>query len=1851
MSLINHLALQCGPACDQNDPLRLVHSIFRDLDFVVKLLDQIHTRITTLAALASWREAHLMGTMITLALRVVEMAGAAGLDPAVQDRAVRCVIQAREICIGWCRVLKDEIRNSREISMAQQLQQRALASALLCRRTFGIHCTEEDYFDQGSLEAYVESGIAMQENMASKIESLPPNILQDLICVLKASWRFEPLTARSIVKTKDGLRNALSRFWPEAERMASSTTIKFPEKGWICCEIPQSTDERHQVVHYNILLGTLLVNSKPVGKLPQDSQNSLVIRELFGNQPLMVYQSSVPGMSYMLTHRPYDFTVHVGYEGNQTFIIARKKAKAPVRLIPRDLFHNREVFDLPAPLIAGHWHWLNLDNGDVYITPVKSPWNHTRFSWTLNIHRNVCRRQRNDYGLNERVIDPMCPLFRRAAKILEGLASDKHLYVTQPSNPTKRMALEVHIPSMQLMFFVRPNQYLYSPQLGLEIDPNQDAGTWYGLHNKLVCRKVDNPFRRTILVPLGEVVPKRLGCHVSVEILVDGGKYGKYDINDTLGRIDCAAEPRLVYTKAMLHAFTSFVIPDPLTGRTGVEESLNCLSSGICHPWTVLGHETFILSQIASLTPIREYYPPNMKEMKTDVWSDHLTTHIQHPLFRLLVENILTAVENLQNFTPRTAWEDTDSQDDLQSGDHWLNERAYHRRRLYEREFSFGDGILSTSRDQVYLSRDKHSSSDVLYAKVLEITHLMRAKPERFQTPHNLATVLAQGNIIGGYELTYDKISLSDRMHTDIRENWGSLVQYCRLSKSRYDLIFLFANLVFRPNVDDCLVKALAAFAIFPDLRSLILPPWPSYFNFRPNSSPQLEDIVKLINGYKTPLPRHEFEEFGNLMNAKQRRRLKTSKEALEMKSEEDCRYLAKFILAQWPCQEPDISTLPRHDLLVNVAAALEVVRGEWLRLYQNMELASHLRKVQSLLDMHRSTGDLTPSLGKIAISEDVLMPSRTRGGEVPSLGGDLLSKPFRTGMSDARMRGWLGDWAPLSSIPQDGRQPSVRDTNRRAAESNAKPNDSSREAMKHIRELEEIVHHLGQSKSLVRTTYAQNLLESLQAFRSLRTPHQLAKPFLNLRDYRPSQTEVLRAFGSLKASVEQEASGMSARRIKWLQLGGLWPAITTVALLEQLGSIRNHTFGNDMRDGLIAFGLAITRLQQVMRMNDAVLAGDISRFQDEEINMGHSNWKPEENPDWLLLEIESNLLIRPGQVDVARATISPASGANSVLQMNMGQGKTSCIIPMVAAAMADRRSLVRVIVPKALLLQTAQLLQSRLGGLLNRCIRHVPFSRRTDTSQDNIRLFFNMHKEILKIGGVMLCLPEHNLSFMLSGQQRLLDGRVNEAGPMINVHNWLKTVSRDILDESDYTLAARTQLIYPSGSQMSVDGHPHRWQVIEAVLSLVDRNLYGLENSFPHSIEVVRRAAGGFPLIYFLRQDVEDELLRRSTSDILKGLDDILPMRSLNTRDRIAIKDFLAQGNRKLRADTGDRIRKLCPDRPQVRQTVYLLRGLLVNRILIMTLKKRWNVQYGLHPDRDPVAVPFHAKGVPSEQSEWGHPDVAILFTVLAFYYDGVTKGQLKQALTRVLKSDDPSTEYDKWVQSSRSMPDSLKAWNTINVEDDDQVHEIWMAVRYQVVVIDYFLNNLVFPRHAKQFKVKLQSSGWDIPLFSAVQIFDAKKIQGKPLTTGFSGTNDNRTMLPLTVKQSDLPSLSHTNAEVLTYLLHPRSRACEVMVNQYGRRASERDLLFMLKRRRIRVLIDAGAQILEMDNETLAKTWLGIDHSSEAALFFDSSNRPWIISRTNFRRTPLLASPYSEDLSKVLVYLDEVSCATERT
>lgn len=220
-------------------------------------------------------------------------------------------------------------------------------------------------------------------------------------------------------------------------------------------------------------------------------------------------------------------------------------------------------------------------------------------------------------------------------------------------------------------------------------------------------------------------------------------------------------------------------------------------------------------------------------------------------------------------------------------------------------------------------------------------------------------------------------------------------------------------------------------------------------------------------------------------------------------------------------------------------------------------------------------------------------------------------------------------------------------------------------------------------------------------------------------------------------------------------------------------------------------------------------------------------------------------------------------------------------------------------------------------------------------------------------------------------------------------------------------------------------------------------------------------------------------------------------------------------------------------------------------------------------------------------------------------------------------------------------------------SVDDETQCTQLWGYLRQQMAVINYFLNHHVFPRYSRVFEQKLVSSGWDIATQASSAEDDSLTIskenikpgsdhQSTSLTVGFSGTNDNKTLLPLNVLQDDLPSLAHTNADVLTYLLQPRNRRYIPASRYDGKRLSEREFLHQLHNNGIRMLLDAGAQILEMDNKSLVQAWLEVDHEAEAAVFFGEDDRARVIYRDG-KSQPLAGSPFLNNLGACVVYLDE--------
>lgn len=74
------------------------------------------------------------------------------------------------------------------------------------------------------------------------------------------------------------------------------------------------------------------------------------------------------------------------------------------------------------------------------------------------------------------------------------------------------------------------------------------------------------------------------------------------------------------------------------------------------------------------------------------------------------------------------------------------------------------------------------------------------------------------------------------------------------------------------------------------------------------------------------------------------------------------------------------------------------------------------------------------------------------------------------------------------------------------------------------------------------------------------------------------------------------------------------------------------------------------------------------------------------------------------------------------------------------------------------------------------------------------------------------------------------------------------------------------------------------------------------------------------------------------------------------------------------------------------------------------------------------------------------------------------------------------------------------------------------------------------------------------------------------------------------------------------------------------------------------IRVLIDAGAQIVELGNAEIARRWLDLVPAADAsaAVFFNSDEDMCVTARDGTTE-PFLCSPYADGVTSCLIYLDE--------
>ncbi|KAH8724529.1 hypothetical protein GQ44DRAFT_827220 [Phaeosphaeriaceae sp. PMI808] len=1782
---------------------RTAHKILSEDSFCQALINKIEVALKQVSE--NWETWRAVATLVQLALRMLSV----NTSKQITTKCLELLEIARQISLKWLNDLRERLPTAVDDSQRKEISSRLTEISLLCTSTFDTDSLwlEVILRSSSAISVLLQASIVVQENKdvtSSEHENLYRAMLQSWRLLLFRSF---PVLSKhmSSLNVQKGLNQAVVASWAAFHPTGHWGALEEPFHQWIYVKCDAL------VVHFNMLTAELLVKGLPLSRLPQQYMAHPLYSSLFEKSPIEVMPTNEPGMEFSAKHTFHPrwlYNLSFGMEGSDLLVLAERDGMR-FDLVPSHVFQDR----LPTIFIDNYFHWYDHSTGEVEFRLRDDPWSSISNLWRLK----RCGASWRLVNEQKSLINPSSNTGRTISKLLSPIELELNVHLIFDNS----QVVLIQLPRRRLGFRYTPGESnMYSHQYqGMVVDTDQGIGTLFGLTNKLILKHERGSEDRLVLIPEGSVNYSTTIDHTSVSIELDSAcTTHAYQVDELLGRMIDNGSLQSKLFLCYLHALTSTCFPDALTGLTGTESALSILRSAAVLSFDVLTARNMdILENIAHLTPGREFYPAHMQVMQQVRWDKNLPSMSQHPGFHTAVEEIFRIARRMTLLQPVDVSFKTPRLDFVQP---CLLQRYMLRTSTF-RVDGFGAENHTQEFDQNYKPRTRVTDPRRGQRCFVAAEAIFRNQPTLHTSINtqmlqsSLRDVHLHDAIIQGPDRPFDPLELRydaswlQKPSSFLPDMWSCL--HRRLATSphdfnKYNLMIWLSTAAFAETADMDVIQTLAAFYNCSDLASIHIPSAAS-LDLSEGDSPTLgmiEGLVQVFRPFNT-CPEYNLSRLPDEPNWQWTERKEREFETNQIKASNA---FACALHAQWPCAAPTKPRTWSAETYLDTKNAMSKVCSKFKIWYDNRCFYEYLKQVSEILTQQ--------SVLCVETKDNHMVNVRRNYGSANSTSFYGIDNVFNLKAPSSPLGStslcWLVPPTP-PQLPID--QQTVDDGNNQAkdrlsslCEKLTGSANSSREK-DYISDLQDSCNSLARQevKSRVSADIPKEELSGL------------------LKTYLKHCERFLKGINPVLRKPVQSGDAIAAQASQL-------PRISPTFWLGQLHRNRFTSLKKEWKEVVIKYGLAVTELQRARRL--VALSSRPHELAEELRNCGHINWSPLEFSETLLLEAESGILVREVQEEIAKQMRFPQNDANSVMQLNMGEGKSSVIVPIIAAFLAQGKLLVRVIVAKPQSRQMFQMLASKLGGLLNRRIYHMPFSRAltlTAFQADSIR---EIYEECLANGGIMLVQPEHILSFKLMGIECLLNGKPNVGMSLLQTQDFFDTKSRDIVDESDENFSVKFELVYTIGTQRSIELSPERWTIIHSALELVTRYAAKVKGKFPSSIEFDNRWESRYPRTRILRSDAEEMLLDLIAEHICRvGITGLLSVSRQPDAMRQAVLRYIR--NSVLTPQHAAEVENGAFWTDATNGALLLLRGLIAGGVLGFALKsKRWRVNYGIDPSRTPktqLAVPYRSKDSPSPRSEFSHPDVVITLTSLTYYYDGLDDDDLFDTFAHLEKSDQADVEYQAWVRSA-ALPQAFRNLNGINIKDRHQcTTQIFPLLKYSKGAIDYFLSHIVFPKAMKEFPHKLSASGWDLGA-----------IKSHP-TTGFSGTNDSRHILPLSVKYLDSKEQKHTNALVMAYLLQD-----ENSVSLLPPQTDAERLLEIVDKMEppTRVILDAGAQILELSNIQVAETWLRISnlkHAKAKAVVFFNDNEELSVLDHNGDIELLQTSPFSKHLDECLVYLDQ--------
>ena len=234
---------------------------------------------------ANWLEAVTMDTISFLLRRLL----ASSPDQAVWQKTLGLLRTARGKIFSWVQELSAKLANA---PGDEELRGFLRDAAAVCRSTFDVDpaMIQELLRSAEDIEVLLSSAILIHDHPPSKVSCLPPYSQLILDRDRRLSLALECIVSDIILADASnlGINLAVGRVWPHYRPGSKWTQLQSPNSRWFSCTTAPTVDQCSQVVHFNLLDGSLLVNGKSLGRLPNEIQRHPLYNLVFGEVRLLM---------------------------------------------------------------------------------------------------------------------------------------------------------------------------------------------------------------------------------------------------------------------------------------------------------------------------------------------------------------------------------------------------------------------------------------------------------------------------------------------------------------------------------------------------------------------------------------------------------------------------------------------------------------------------------------------------------------------------------------------------------------------------------------------------------------------------------------------------------------------------------------------------------------------------------------------------------------------------------------------------------------------------------------------------------------------------------------------------------------------------------------------------------------------------------------------------------------------------------------------------------------------------------------------------------------------------------------------------------------------------------------------------------------------------------------------------------------------------------------------------------------------------------------------------------------------------------------------------------------------------